>query len=202
MSAAVIFEALRRTEPPADNVTDVTLSAERDDLGTIEGLAAVWGKVYPVAGLIDEVIVRGAVKVDAFTTALIAHNPAIVLGRAGAGTLDIRDTAQGLHFSVRLPDTGPGRDTRALVDRGDLVGASVGLRVEESTWELRYPHGNSRRLRERPLHIIRAGTLLEISVCARPVNKQAQLIRAENTEGLEAGDVIYRHIELEPGRKL
>ena len=59
--------------------------------------------------------------------ARMAHDPERVLGSVIAGTLFLRETAEGLEFDLDLPDTTDARDAMALIARGSL-GVSVGFR--------------------------------------------------------------------------
>jgi hypothetical protein len=62
-----------------------------------------------------------------------------LLGTTRGGTLQLRETPQGLAFELALPDTTHGRDLAILVDRGDVQGCSIGFRVPEGgdRWEER-----------------------------------------------------------------
>lgn len=46
--------------------------------------------------------------------------------------LDLRD--DGLHYSIDCPDTTVGRDTKISVERGDVAGASVGMKNVVAQW--------------------------------------------------------------------
>ena len=46
--------------------------------------------------------------------------------------LELRD--DGLHYSIDLPDTSVGRDTKVLVEREDIPGASVGMKNVVAKW--------------------------------------------------------------------
>jgi HK97 family phage prohead protease len=61
--------------------------------------------------------------------ALFNHDPAVVLGRASAGTLRLTVDATGLAFEVDLPDTQAGRDVKVSVARRDITGCSIGFCV-------------------------------------------------------------------------
>lgn len=85
--------------------------------------------------------------------ALVDHDPTRLLARSKSGTLSLQEDAQGLRYTIQLPDTQAGRDVLALAERGDLGGMSFGFTVgkEGERWE-----GNKRELR--------AVNLREISV--------------------------------------
>jgi len=79
--------------------------------------------------------------------ALADHDPARVLGRTSTGTLQLRETAEGLEYRLTLPDTTTGNDLRALAARGDLGGVSFGFNVVRDSWE-----GDLRTLHDVELH--------------------------------------------------
>lgn len=81
--------------------------------------------------------------------ALLDHKPDCLLGRTKSGTLELREDAHGLAFTLNLPDTQAGRDLVALAERGDLGGCSFGFTVPAGGdhWE-----GDQRELRSVELH--------------------------------------------------
>ncbi len=79
--------------------------------------------------------------------ALADHDTGRVLGRTRSGSLELRETAAGLEYSLTLPDTSIGRDLRALAQRGDLGGVSFGFTAVRETWA-----GEVRTLHEVTLH--------------------------------------------------
>lgn len=81
--------------------------------------------------------------------ALADHDPTRVLGRTKSGTLALRETAQGLEYTLTLPDTSVGNDIRELAQRGDIGGVSMGFRAVRDSWS-----GDLRTLHEVELHEI------------------------------------------------
>lgn len=75
--------------------------------------------------------------------ALADHDAGKVLARTRSGTLSLRESEQGLEYSLTLPDTSVGNDLRALAARGDLGGVSFGFRCIRDAWE-----GDTRTLHE------------------------------------------------------
>jgi hypothetical protein len=59
------------------------------------------------------------------------HDPSAVLGRTGAGTLQLRGDDKGLAFDCDLPDTTVGRDVWTSVRRGDLNSCSFAFNLGE-----------------------------------------------------------------------
>jgi len=65
--------------------------------------------------------------------ALYNHDSSAVLGRTPT-TLTLRKDARGLAFAIDPPATQAGRDAFALVERGDVGGASFGFRTLKDAW--------------------------------------------------------------------
>jgi uncharacterized protein len=95
---------------------------------------------------------------------LYDHNPANVLGRTAAGTMELREDSIGLEAKINLPPTQLGRDLYTLVKRGDLRGMSFGFTVARDKWN---PSHTERELLEVDLH--------EISVVTFPAYKQTSI---------------------------
>ena len=62
------------------------------------------------------------------------HNDDYLLGTTEARTLHLSVDRTGLRYEVDLPDTGAGRDVRALAERGDLRYSSFAFRTVSDTW--------------------------------------------------------------------
>ena len=69
--------------------------------------------------------------------ALVNHNKQAVLGRTSSGTLTLSNDEVGLAFSLDIPETGLGRDSREMVRRGDVRGCSFGMIVLDDVIEAR-----------------------------------------------------------------
>lgn len=81
---------------------------------------------------------------DPETAALFNHDPMVVLGRLGAGTLRLTEDAQGLSCEIDPPDTQWGRDVTTMVERRDITQMSIGFVVGRQMWE-DLPDGKVRR---------------------------------------------------------
>ncbi|KAA0893069.1 HK97 family phage prohead protease [Pusillimonas sp. ANT_WB101] len=109
---------------------------------TLSGYAAVFNSEAPI-GDFAEVIRAGAftksLQSGSNIRALYHHDASALLGTTKGGTLELREDAKGLAFSLKLPDTSHGRDLAILVDRGDVAGCSFGFRVRDGgdKWEQR-----------------------------------------------------------------
>lgn len=120
----------------------------------LEGYAAVFGVETRIKDF-REVVMPGAFSgsLGRDVLALVDHDPAKVLGRTKSGTLQLREDAKGLRFSVALPDTTLARDVLEMVKRGDMGGCSFAFQVA--------PGGEKWQGKRREL---RAVNLFEISI--------------------------------------
>ena len=114
------------------------------------GLAAPYGAETRIADF-TEVIAPGAftrtLSENRDILALVDHDSGKVLGRTRSGTLELRETPEGLAYRVTLPDTTTGNDLRALAQRGDIGGVSMGFQAIRDSWE-----GERRTLHEVELY--------------------------------------------------
>ena len=108
----------------------------------LTGYAAIFNSEADLGGFV-EVVRNGAFRksLEGGTNirALYHHQGDALLGTTRGGTLQLREDAHGLAFSLDLPDTTHGRDLAILVDRGDVAGCSFGFRVRDGgdRWEQR-----------------------------------------------------------------
>lgn len=135
---------------------------------TLCGYAAVYDTVSLVEPGRYEMIARGALDdvLAAEGTDVVAvsptHDMARVLGRQSAGTLRLRNDDEGLAFEIDLPDTSYANDLRALVERGDITGASFGFLPAKGGVEVRVIDG-------RRVHVVtNIAWLRDISPVAQP----------------------------------
>lgn len=66
--------------------------------------------------------------------ALFNHDPNMLLGRVGAGTLRLSADKIGLRYEIDLPDTQVGRDVAESIARGDLSGSSFAFQVTKQSF--------------------------------------------------------------------
>lgn len=131
------------THERRSRTTKVEVRAAKEGPGTIVGHAAVYfvpgdeGTRYMLWDDIEERVARGAfdraLRERQDVRALFNHSPDHVLGRSTAGTLRLATDERGLVYEADAPDTQAGRDTVALVKRGDVTGSSFGFRVVKDT---------------------------------------------------------------------
>lgn len=107
---------------------------------TLHGHAAVFGAIAKLPGHY-ETFERSAFDAvlkaqDRDIVALFDHDTAKLLGRQSSGTLRVSVDSEGLPFEIDLPDTQIGNDVRALAERGDITGASIGFIQGEHEWDV------------------------------------------------------------------
>ena len=109
---------------------------------TLHGYAAVFNSEANL-GTFSEVLRPGVFAKSLATgsnvRALYHHDGSALLGTTRGGTLELREDAKGLAFTLKLPETTHGKDLAILVDRGDVSGCSFGFRVAPGgdRWEQR-----------------------------------------------------------------
>ncbi len=109
---------------------------------TLHGYAAVFNSETNL-GTFSEVLRPGVFAKSLATgsnvRALYHHDGSALLGTTRGGTLELREDAKGLAFTLKLPETTHGKDLAILVDRGDVSGCSFGFRVAPGgdRWEQR-----------------------------------------------------------------
>lgn len=180
----------------------VQLRAEVSE-GTLAGHAATFKTVARVSGhyerldrsAFDEVLKTSDARF------LVNHDPSMLLGRQGAGTLRLWTDDDGLSFEVDLPDTQAARDVRELVRRGDLDGGSFGFVPGADKWERAQDglqvrtHTSVKRLLDASIVTYPAyeGTevaLRQMDLTTRPLSGRSQLIRARHTARYATGGTL------------
>jgi HK97 family phage prohead protease len=152
------------TRPEAEQ-RSLALPVERraeGDTTTVSGYAAIFGEIANIGGYFNEVLARGAFTKTLQTAdvrAYFDHDRGRVLGRSSAGTLRLTEDGKGLAVEIDLPDTSDGRDTRTLIERGDISGMSFGFVVVRQEWD---------ESGEIPLRTILEVELREVSIVSEP----------------------------------
>ena len=121
----------------------------------IAGHAAVFDSTSQDLGGFVERIAPGAFRKtlrEADVRALFNHDPNLVLGRTGAGTLRLAEDRSGLAYEVELPDTTVGRDLAVSIERGDVTQSSFGFRAIADRWTRTEDGTPLRTLTEVSLH--------------------------------------------------
>jgi HK97 family phage prohead protease len=106
---------------------------------TIVGHAAIFNRLSEDLGGFREVVLPGAFKRalrgDDDVRALVDHDPSKVIGRARAGTLKLKKDEDGLHVTIKPPNTTVGQDIVESIGRGDVDSMSFGFRTITDHWE-------------------------------------------------------------------
>lgn len=80
---------------------------------------------------------------------LFNHNPAVVLGRTSAKTMELSVDKRGLRYDIDPPDTQAARDVVTMVRRGDVTGSSFLFRtIDENYRRERRKDGTTFYVRE------------------------------------------------------
>lgn len=146
----------------------------------LEGYAATFGAEAKIGSIIETIspgAFRSAITGDVL--ALHDHDPAKVLGRTRSGTLRLTEDANGLAFSLDLPDTQAGRDVQALAERGDLGGMSFGFLVPKGGDEWDGEHRTLLAVDLKEISVVSAWPAYPDTSLALRSRKQARTARAE-----------------------
>jgi HK97 family phage prohead protease len=103
----------------------------------LEGYAAVFDQPTRIAGFYEVVrrsSFNAALASDQDVIGCVDHDHGKLLGRRRSGTLRLAVDAKGLFFSLDVPQTHLGVDVLALVERGDISGASFAFRTRKEAW--------------------------------------------------------------------
>jgi HK97 family phage prohead protease len=98
----------------------------------LTGYAATFGTRATIGDFVERIAkgaFAGTLARGDDVVGLVDHDPGKLLARTRSGTLKLAEDAKGLNFELSLPDTQLGRDTLALVERGDIGGMSFGFFV-------------------------------------------------------------------------
>lgn len=159
-------------------VFPIEMRVEGDEKPKIRGYAAVFNKMSDDLGGFREKIASGAFRKtlkEADVRALFNHDPSVVLGRTGNGTLSLREDDKGLWMEIEPPDTAQARDLVTLIERGDVDQASFAFRVIKDTW--------LNEQGEKPIRTLDEVQLFDVSAVTYPSYPQTSVdVRAQMTE--------------------
>ncbi|ADH91619.1 phage prohead protease, HK97 family [Ancylobacter novellus DSM 506] len=148
----------------------------------ITGHAARFNSPAIIAGAFREFLRPGCFSRSLRETpdvlALLHHDPGRILGRVSAGTLQLREDAQGLRFELEAdPSTPDGQTAIGTVSRRDIKGCSIGFRVVEEDWDT---DGAG-----FPVRTILDVDLLEMSLVGWPAyeSTNAEMVKQRNANG-------------------
>jgi hypothetical protein len=171
----------------SDRVTEVRRFASTElrmssDGSTLQGIAARYDQESRDLGY-SESIAPGAftrtIKDNDEVLALVEHDQSKLLGRRSAGTLRLSESSEGLEFSIDVPQTTLGNDTREQIKRGDLQAMSFAFSLDSSEDEVWTRSSTGRR--ERRLLNLR---LHDISIVSSPAYERTALA-VRSTRSLE-----------------
>ncbi len=165
-----------------------------DQKGFIEGYAAVFNQWSEILGMFKERIRAGAFKKtikEADIRALFNHNADFVLGRNKAGTLDLAEDSEGLHFRVKPPDAHWANDLMESIKRGDIDQASFGFTAIQDEWD------HKAEPMERELIEVRLYDVSPVTFPAYPTTSVAARARLGNTERGSVPVAVVRRRQLQ-----
>ncbi len=155
-------------------VSNNTLEVRSDsDEMVIEGYAALYDNETNI-GPFRETISRGAFDdvLENDVRALMNHDPNYVLGRSGAGTLELEVDEKGLKYRVKLGEQQYAKDLYESVKRGDISQSSFAFTIAEQSWN------EKRTVRS----IDKVATLLDVSPVTYPAYPDTHGLQARNEE--------------------
>jgi HK97 family phage prohead protease/HK97 family phage major capsid protein len=100
------------------------------------------------------------------------HDPNYVLGRTGAGTLELELDDTGLKYRVHLGEQQYAKDLYESVKRGDISQSSFAFTIAEQSWN------ENRTVRS----VDKVATLLDVSPVTYPAYKETEGLLARNEE--------------------
>lgn len=139
--------------------------AEGQTLLRVAGLAVAFDTETDLGGF-HEVIrpeALGRLSAARDVKLLLAHDGGRPLASRKADTLKLKVDPRGLRFGAVLADSPLGKETHAMVARGDLSACSIGFRVRGDTWEKRSG---------QPVRVITDLDLFEVSLVAVPAQEE------------------------------
>lgn len=143
------------------------VTTRSDDDGVyLEGIFVAYDSIYNVYPGATESIARGAFtdSINGDVRALYNHNTDIVLGRTSAGTLELRDTEEGLWGRIKInPQDSDAMNAYARIKRGDLTGCSFGFDIPEGGENVTYKENG-----DVHFTITKVEPLVEVSPCVFP----------------------------------
>ena len=182
----------------------VEFRAKGDRKLTAGGYASMFDKrSQNLGGFVEQVAPSAFNKTvkEADVRALLTHDPSLVLGRTSSGTLSIGVDDRGLWYEVDLPDTTVGRDTAALIERGDITGSSFGFRMIEDEWgetEDGFPLRTLKQVALRDVSPVTFPAYTDSEVALRALSESRSLDLEVLVEAFRAGE-LERALTTEDG---
>lgn len=150
------------------NITAEFTTREDGGAPIIEGYFAVFNSNYEITPGLSESIAPGAFSksIAGDVRALINHDTTLVLGRAKAGTLELREDSHGLWGKITInPNDGDAMNLYERVKRGDVDQCSIGFDILSEETEFR---------EDGSIHwtITEIDPLYEVSCCTFPAYEE------------------------------
>lgn len=144
---------------------------EDGEMRYIEGYFAVFDSNYEIAPGLSESIAPGAFSksIAGDVRALINHDTTLVLGRAKAGTLELREDAHGLWGKITInPNDGDAMNLYERVKRGDVDQCSIGFDIRSEDTDIREDGSIHWTIKE-------VDPLYEVSCCTFPAYEETNI---------------------------
>ena len=169
-------ERTKHDEAEKRTMGTIEVRDHEDDHMVLEGYAAVFN-VETDLGAFREVIRPGAFDdvMDDDVRALINHDPNLILGRTGNGTLELSTDERGLKYKVKLGDQQYARDFYESVKRGDITQSSFAFTIKEQSFN------EDRTLRS----VDKVRQLLDVSPVTYPAYAAATVQARDNQPELD-----------------
>jgi len=165
-------------------LTELRVVRSDDEPTKIVGHAAVFNKWSEDLGYCKEMIRPGAFKKSIKNDdirALWNHDSNFVLGRNGAGTLELAEDKTGLYVEILPPDTQWARDAMVSIERGDVDQMSFGFFTIKDQWD------ESKEPAERELIEVEVFDVSPVTYPAYPQTDVA--VRSNESDGGDADDI-------------
>jgi HK97 family phage prohead protease len=120
--------------------SEVRVSVEANGTRVIEGMIPYNSRSLDLGNFVEEIApgaFADALAPGADVLCLRDHDEKLLLGRTKSGTLTLKDSPEGLHYTARLPKTTYASDLAETIDRRDIDAASFGFvcKPNGDTWK-------------------------------------------------------------------
>ena len=171
-------------------------SNEETEEQYIEGYALKFGTWSENLGGFKETIERSALKNTDLSDvrALFNHDPAQVLARSSAGSLELDVDDIGLKFRARIPNTSYGKDLIENLRNGNVNQCSFGFMLDDNGDEMDYDKDEG--IYKRTLRSIKE--ILDVSVVTYPAYRDTNVAPAlRSIDKIEKEQQEKRQLEME-----
>lgn len=169
----------RRTFP--FDAGTVELRQDGDSPSGINWYAALFDQLSEDLGGFRERIGRRAFSKslqDREVRALINHDPNLILGRSGNGSLKLGVDLRGLHAETSIPDTSYARDLIVNVRNGNISGGSFMFVATRDRWDMETVEGIEEKQMIRTVQEARLYDVSLVSFPAYPATEGSASLRS------------------------